>query len=119
MDEIMYGKLRAGSFNRITYTLTSLEFKEQQGDSNMPAFYEAVGRLGIAGVTNTITMPVSITPNSDGNIQFAGSTQVKMSDFKISPPSPSLGGVSIKTGDEVRLNFVWSLKRVRTVAAVK
>ena len=29
-----------------------------------------------------------------------------MTDFKIEPPSPSLGGVSIKTGDEVTLRFV-------------
>jgi hypothetical protein len=32
-------------------------------------------------------------------------------DFKITPPSPTLGGVSIKTGDEVSLKFAWRVAR--------
>jgi hypothetical protein len=54
-----------------------------------------------------------VSPDPDGRIQFAGAVRVKMTDFKISPPSPSLpGGVSIKTGDEVTLKFVWWVNRV-------
>jgi hypothetical protein len=73
----------------------------------------------VAGVTNIITMPVAVLPDAAGRIQFAGSVKVKMTDFKITPPSPSLGGVSIKTGDEVTLRFVWWVNRVDTRQAGK
>jgi len=64
-------------------------------------------------------MPVSVLPDARGYIQFAGSVKAKMTDFKIEPPSPSLGGVSIKTGDEVTLRFVWWVKRVPSAPEAK
>jgi hypothetical protein len=112
MDEIMYGKLLAEANKRITYTLTSLTLKEPPRDAASPYLYEATGNLIVAGVTSVITMPVTVLPDAVGLIQFAGSVKVKMTDFKITPPSPSLGGVSIKTGDEVTLKFVWWVNRV-------
>jgi hypothetical protein len=119
MDEIMYGKLLEQTNKRITYTLTSLTLKEQPRQMADPFLYEATGNLTVAGVTNVITMPVAVSPDPGGRIQFAGSVKVKMTDFKISPPSPSLGGVSIKTGDEVSLRFVWWVNRVNTGQAAK
>lgn len=112
MDEIMYGKLLEPTNKRITYTLTSLTLKEPSRGATDPYRYEAAGSLCVAGVTNAITMPVAVLPDADGRLQFAGSVKVKMTDFKIEPPSPSLGGVSIKTGDEVTLRFSWWVQRV-------
>jgi hypothetical protein len=119
MDEIMYGKLLDQTNKRITYTLTSLTLKEQPRQTADPVLYEATGNLCVAGVTNVIIMPVTALPDAAGRIQFAGSVKVKMTDFKISPPSPSLGGVSIKTGDEVTLRFVWWVNRVSPVQSAK
>ena len=119
MDEIMYGKLLEPTNKRITYTLTSLTLKEPSRGATEPYLYEATGNLCVAGVTNAITMPVTVLPDADGRIQFAGSVKVKMTDFKIEPPSPSLGGVSIKTGDEVTLRFVWWANRVGAAPAAK
>jgi len=45
--------------------------------------------------------------------------KVKMTDFKITPPAPSLAGVSIETGDEVTLRFVWWVNRVNTGQAAR
>ena len=112
MDEIMCGKLLEPANKRISYTLTSLALKEQPRGASDPFLCEATGNLCVAGVTNAITMPVSVLPDSRGYIKFAGSVKAKMTDFSIEPPSPSLGGVSIKTGDEVTLRFVWWVKRV-------
>ena len=119
MDEIMYGKLREQDNKRITYTLTSLTLKEQPREMTAPYLCEATGNLTVAGETNVITMPVTMLPDQSGRIQFAGSVKVKMTDFKISPPSPSLGGVSIKTGEEVTLKFVWWVNRLSTGQATK
>jgi hypothetical protein len=114
MDEIMYGKLLEQTNKRITYTLTSLTLKEQPRQMADFYQYEATGNLSVAGVTNVITMPVTLLPDPNGRIQFAGSVKVKMTDFKITPPAPSVGGLSIKTGDEVTLSFVWWVKPVNT-----
>ena len=114
MDEIMYGKLLEQTNKRITYTLTSLTLKEQPREMADPYQYEATGNLSVAGVTNVITMPVTVLPDPNGRIQFAGSVKVKMTDFKITPPAPSVGGLSIKTGDEVTLKFMWWVNRVNT-----
>ena len=110
MDGIMYEKMRAEEFRRITFTLTSLSAAAQPTGTNGAVVYEAKGELGLAGQTNAITMSVSATTAADGKLQFVGTTRVKMTDFKISPPSPSLGPVSIKTGDEVTLKFIWWVK---------
>ena len=64
-------------------------------------------------------MPVSVSLDSSGRVQFAGSVKVNMTDFKITPPSPSLGGVSIKTGDEVTLSFAWWVKRIGEAQAAR
>ncbi len=112
MDEIMYGKLLEPANKRITYTLTSLTVKEPPRGASDPILCEATGNLSVAGVTKAITMPVSVLPDSRGYIQFSGSVKTKMTDFKIEPPSPSVGGMSIKTGDEVILRFIWWVKPV-------
>jgi hypothetical protein len=114
MDEIMYRKLLEQSYKRITFTLTSLTLKEEPRSITEGSIYEATGKLAVAGVTNAITMPVTVLPDVAGRIQFAGSVKVKMTDFKITPPSPTFGGVSIKTGDEVTLRFAWWVNRVNT-----
>jgi type II secretory pathway pseudopilin PulG len=119
MDEIMYDKLREENNKRITYTLTSLTLKEKSREMTDPYQYEATGNLTVAGETNVITMPVAVSLDPSGRIQFAGSVKVKMTDFKITPPSPSFGGVSIKTGDEVTLSFAWWVNRADTKQAAR
>lgn len=121
MDEIMYGKLRTEANRRITYTLTSLTLKESEGgrEWTAPFLYEATGKLTVAGVTNLVTMPVEVSPAAGGRIRFAGSVQVKMTDFKVTPPSPSVGGVSIKTADEVTLRFIWWVNRADASEAAR
>jgi hypothetical protein len=109
MDEIMYGKLLAEKERRITYTLTSLALKEppERREWSGPLHYLATGDLAVAGVTNAVTMPVEVLLSAEGRIRVSGSLPVKMTSFHITPPSPNLGGVSIKTGDEIFLRFVW------------
>lgn len=109
MDEIMYGKLLAEQFKRITYTLDSFTISSANSSSpNAAVALQATGSLGVAGVTNTVTMPVYVTLGADGQIQFSGMVQTKMTAFKIAPPEPA--GMGIKTGDEVTLKFWWWVK---------
>jgi len=73
MDEIMYGKLPADEHKRMTFSLDSLTHKAHSGESAPPFQYEATGILCVAGETNTVTMPVSVSATAEGQLQFSGS----------------------------------------------
>jgi polyisoprenoid-binding protein YceI len=69
--------------------------------------FEASGDLAVAGVTNKITMPVKVTPMPGNLVKISGTADIKMTQFKITPPAPALAGGLIKTGDDVKLMFDW------------
>jgi len=110
MDDIMYGKLKAQENPRITYRLTELVLKEPAKSKDAPYVFESKGELQVAGVTNTITMPVNVVPLGDKKLKVTGAVTVKMSDFKIEPPKVNLVLGSLITGDEVKLSFDWDLQ---------
>lgn len=117
MDNVMYTAMREADHKRITYTLSTLTLKEAPKTAEAPYQFEAVGELCVSGVTNKITMPVMVTVVEENKVKFAGSVTVKMTDFKIAPPSPSLALGLIKTGDEIKLFFEWVA--VRKTAATE
>jgi len=116
MDNRMYDALHEEDHKRITYTLTSLTLKDEPKPGDEWYRFEATGWLCVAGVTNKISTPVMVTVIEENKVKFAGSTTVKMTDFKIEPPSPSLSMGLIKTGDEVRLFFEWVAVRKTAVS---
>jgi hypothetical protein len=107
MDEIMYEKLKAQECPKITFHLTELTLKQAPASKEGPYACVAKGDLVVAGVTNAITMPVNILPLGDKKLKISGSVSVKMTSFKIEPPSPKWVGALIKTGDDVKLIFEW------------
>jgi len=107
MDTRMYEAVSEPDNKRITYTLTSLTAKEAPTAADQPYTFEAVGDLCVAGVTNKVTMPVMVTVLEENKVKFAGSTTVKMTDFKIEPPALTVLGLGIKTGDDVKVFFEW------------
>ncbi len=119
MDEIMYEKLKALDDPRakITYRLTELTLKEAAKSKEAPYLFDSKGELVVAGVTNQISMPVTVLPLGDKKLKISGSTSVKMTDFKIEPPAPKIALGLIKTGDEVKLLFDWNVAQRTTPAA--
>lgn len=61
------------------------------------------GNLSMAGVAKKITIKSTGKVLADGSFQFKGSVPVKMSDFKMKPPTAMMG--MLKTGDAVTVNF--------------
>ena len=108
MDGVMYDHLKAKDAPNplINYHLTELTLKEAAAGKDAPYKMEAKGQVVVAGVTNVITMPIEVLPMDDKKLKITGSTSLKMTDFKVSPPSPIPG---LKTGDDVKLIFTWML----------
>ena len=106
MDNKTYDALKANSNPNIVYKLekvTSLNAKGNAYDLN------ASGYLTIAGNTNKIDMTVQGKVDGDGSITFSGSKKLKMTDYKIKPPTALLG--TMTTGDEVEIVFQVTLKQ--------
>jgi polyisoprenoid-binding protein YceI len=78
--------------------------------------FDAKGELAVAGITNQISMPVSVLPLGEKKLKISGTVSVKMSDFKIESPAPKLAGGLIKTGDEVKLIFDWMVAQRKAAA---
>jgi hypothetical protein len=107
MDDIMYDKLKASQFQRITYSLDELVLKELPKAQGQPYVFEATGQVAVGGVTNKVTMPVQVAPEGTDALRIKGTAAMKMTDFKIDPPAPKIALGLIKTGDDVKVIFDW------------
>lgn len=90
MDNKAHKALNAEKAPNISFTATSMNI----GKSNV------TGKLTIAGVTKTVTMPVNITKKGNDYVIDATET-VKMSDYGMERP----GALGMKAGDEVTVKI--------------
>ena len=107
MDDVMWGKLKVQDSPKIIFRLTELTLKEAAKDKDSPYVFDSKGEVVVAGVTNNVAFPVNVLPMADDKIKISGSTNLKMSDFKIEPPAPTLAVGLLKTGDDVKISFEW------------
>jgi hypothetical protein len=109
MDEQTWEHLKVASNPSIVFHLRELTLTTPAPDANSPYVFDSKGDLEIAGVTNQVAFPVKVTPlgGKDHKIKISGSTDVKMTDYKVDPPAPKLAMGIIKTGDVVKLSFDW------------
>jgi len=119
MDDIMYDKLKAQAYSKILYHLTELTLKEVPKSKDAPFVFDSKGDLVVAGVTNSISMPVQITFVGEKKLKITGNVAVKMTQFKIEPPAPKIALGALKTGDEVKLFFEWMVEQKKAPAASK
>lgn len=106
MDNKTYDALKANSYPNITYKLDKVTGLNQTGDR---CNINASGYLTIADATNKIDLYVQGKIGADGSVTFSGSKKLKMTDYKIKPPTALLG--TLTTGDEVEIVFQVTLKQ--------
>jgi hypothetical protein len=105
MDERMYKELKSAEHPRITYRLTEMKPGKAEGGK---IGFDTKGELVVAGVTNVISMPVTFEKQPDNKLKVSGAVNMKISDFKIEPPSFRFIGVeAMKTKDEIKVSFEW------------
>lgn len=109
MDTIMYEHMEAKQYPTIEYRLIEMDLPSIPARGN--PILKTVGELVVHGVTNKINMDVGLERIAKDKIKFYTPVPItlKMTDFKINPPNPNIGGVGIKTGDEVKITFEWVL----------
>src|SRR5690606_31634469 len=87
--------LKADQHSYITFKLLSAE----------PAgkVIKAAGSLTIGGVTKEVPMVVNYQVNADESVTITGEKKIKMSEFKIPPPTFMMG--ALKVADEVTVSL--------------
>ena len=60
---------------------------------------------------------MNILPLGEKKYKVTGSTNLKMTSFKVEPPAPKIALGMIKTGDDVKLIFDWMLAQRKAPAA--
>ncbi len=116
MDNVMYDHMKLKEHPDIKYRLLTLAAKPG-APAGAASQFDATGELTVAGVTRTNMMPISMERVETTKILVKGATNLKMSDFKIEPPTISLLG--IKTGDDVKLSFEWVTAKTEKPAETK
>lgn len=106
MDSKIQDALDAKKNPTISFKSTSGTVNEKSGAYKITAS----GVLTIAGVSQNINVDAlgKVLPN--GDIEFTGTKKIKMTDYKVDPPTAMLG--TLTTGDEVTLTFKIVLKTV-------
>ena len=107
MDNVMYEHMHLKDYQAIKYRLLDLTAKPGGAGASQ---FDARGELTISGVTRTNTMAITMERIDKTKIKVNGATSLKMTDFGIKPPAPSILGLApIKTGDDVNLTFDWTV----------
>jgi polyisoprenoid-binding protein YceI len=100
MNSKINDALNSKKHPRITYKMTKVDkITETAGTFRVTTS----GVMSIAGVNQNVTLEAvgKILPN--GSIEFSGNKKVKMTDYKVEPPTAMFGAMT--TGDEVTLTF--------------
>ena len=100
MDKKAYSALQSDKFPEIKFIKTSLS--GLISDNNKFSG-KLEGDLSVAGETRRVNFPFSGTMRSNKAIDINGEIELKMSQFKIDPPTAMLG--TLKTGDVISVSF--------------
>lgn len=106
MDDRTYKTIKADEFPKIVFKLTAATITPGAKDKFT---INATGNLTIAGVTKVITLQVNGDVKSDNTITCSGSQKIKLTDFKISPPSFMLGAMKVK--DDLTIQYNLNFKK--------
>jgi len=104
MDTVMHNNMGVETHPKIEYKLLEMTPKAK---ADKGILFGTKGTITCNGVTTTNDFDVTITKVDDTRLKVSGTTKVKMTDFKITPPAPKIALGAIKTGDDVKLTFEW------------
>ncbi|MEJ5995262.1 YceI family protein [Pedobacter sp. Du54] len=100
MDDRTYKSILADAFPKIVYQLKTATVNPL-GSNRFQL--QTTGSLTIAGATQLITLNVMATLNPDQSITCTGTEKLKLTDYKIDPPSFMLG--AMKVGNDLTIKF--------------
>lgn len=104
MDKNTYKALNTTKYPTISYTSSSASIKP----NGSGFILTSKGKLTISGVSKDVELVAHGKLNADNSITFTGSHKLKMTDYKVQPPTAVFG--TIKTGDGITVKYDLVLK---------
>jgi len=105
MDNRTYNTIKADKYPNITYKLTSAAVTQAQKNKYL---VKTTGDLTIAGVTQSIAMTVTVIVNTDNTLSCTGSEKLKLTDYKIDPPSFMLGAMKVTNDLTIQFSLIYN-----------
>jgi polyisoprenoid-binding protein YceI len=103
--------MKVDQYPKVSYKLTSATVTPvQKGKYTI----KATGELTIAGVSQTIVMTINAVTNADNTITCTGSEELKLTDYKIDPPSFMLGAMKVKNDLTIQFNLNYKNSQLLT-----
>ena len=106
MDKKTYEALNAKEFSNITFRMINGKITSMTGNEFSGT---ATGSLSVAGQTREIKVPFRGNLKENGQMKVEGKVDLKMSEFKIDPPTAMLG--TLRTGDEISIVYFLELEK--------
>jgi hypothetical protein len=102
LDDHMHAALKGDAYPNIVFRLESYAATP---DAATPGTFgvRAKGTLSIAGTAKPLALATTATALKDGQLRVSGSTDLRMTDFAIAPPTFFLG--TLRAGDQVAIHF--------------
>lgn len=111
LDDWMHRKLKEETAPEIVFQCDDLTLEAIAKDQRSAATFEVRGHLVVAGVTNQISLPLSVMPLEGDRLKITGRASLKMSHFGIEPPQITTSFGIIKYSDDVQVRIDWLLRR--------
>ena len=97
MDNKTWNAFHYEKYPLITFVATDRKINASQNS------IKVTGDLTMAGVTKQVEFTVNYKVLPDGDLQVSGSKKLRMTEFKMEPPTAMMG--TIKVGDEITIAF--------------
>lgn len=105
MDSKINDALNSKKYPEISFSLKKVN---SISEASSGFKISTVGQLNISGVTKTVNISAVGKVFPGGEIEFTGSTKLKMSEFNVTPPTAMFGALT--TGDEITLTYKVTVK---------
>ena len=102
MDSRTYKAINADKFPKIMYKLISTVITPVDKNKYL---VKTKGDLTISGVTQAIAMDVTVVVNADHSLTCTGTEKIKLTDYKIDPPSFMLGAMKVYNDLTIQFNL--------------
>jgi polyisoprenoid-binding protein YceI len=112
MDDNMYEALKVEEYSDIKFSLFHSDNTGEESLIRSDSTLHLKGMLSIAGKEHLIDLLVKVIKNKNGIITVHGEKTLRMTDYDIKPPTFMFG--IMKTGNEVTIEFVVSLKNPKS-----
>ncbi len=111
MNSRTYKTIKADQFPKITFKLNSAIVTAEQKNKYL---IKATGDLTIAGATQTVVLNVTAVVNPDNSITCTGAQKIKLTDYKIDPPSFMLGAMKVTNDLTIQFNLQYKNNQLLT-----